>query len=109
MSRPNTVIVDFGDGKERELRYSIAATRKLVEAYGDAQKILALPFFEFLPVLLGGLVEKNITLAELEEMVTMPQAEYLIGKFIHAFTGKSIEDHSKNTEAKNEQGSQLVQ
>jgi hypothetical protein len=109
MSRPNTVTVDFGDGKERELRYSIAATKKLVADYGDAQKILALPFFDFLPVLLGGLVEKNVTLAELEEIVTMPQAQYLISKFIEAFTGKTVDQHSAEAEAKNAQSSQIVQ
>ena len=102
------VTIDFGDGKERRLRYTVGVTKRLVEKYGNIGQMFQLPKYEFLPILFDGIMAADrfdvlnedgtreaFTVEWLEENVALPQMDALMEKFWLAFTGKSIEQITK--------------
>jgi hypothetical protein len=86
------VVVDLGDGKERELRYTLATLRRLRKRFGLAVlngELLRTLDEETLPELLfEGLVDKTgLSPDAIAEMVVPAATPYLVHQFIGAFTG----------------------
>ncbi len=87
--------ITLSDGKERHLRYSLGAMKRIKAKFGkDALEILKTPPEDLLPfVLMEGLVEKDgITEARLLEdenpLVTGPMVDYVTLQFVEAFFGQ---------------------
>ena len=112
MSFPTTPVkINFGDGKDRSLRYTVGTTKKLHEQYGGIDKMLQLRPFEFIPVLLAGIpaAEKaDITVESLEDSIDMPMMEDLMHAFYLAFTGKDLKKMQEEAAAKNEPSSTVT-
>jgi hypothetical protein len=103
------VTIDFGDGKLRRLRYSVAATKRLHEQFGGIDKMLQLPACMFIPILLEGIHPEDkagLTVESLEETVEMPQMAELYDAFFLAFTGKSLKKMIEEGKEKNALSSQ---
>jgi hypothetical protein len=86
---PTPIIL--ADGKERHLRYSLSAVKRIKAKFGKTfTDILAHPPEEFLPeVLMEGLTEKEgLTEAVLmDDLLTGPMIEYAQLCFVEAFFG----------------------
>lgn len=101
MAPTETVTVDFGDGRERELRYTLATCRRLKAKFGKAALTGALLREldeDTLPdVLFEGLQDREgIASADaLAEMLHPSQTPYLVERFTAAFTG-SFPEPRKN-------------
>lgn len=87
------VTIDLGDGRERELRYTLATVRRMRKTFGIP--ILRGDFFTSLDesvlpeVLFEGLVDKSeITDADqLAELMQTRAVKYLVRQFEAAFSG----------------------
>ena len=87
---PTSIIL--ADGKERHLRYSLGAVKRIKEKFGKTfTEILGHPPEDFLPtVLLAGIINKEEGLTEeklLEDLLTGPMIEYAQLCFVEAFFG----------------------
>ncbi len=87
--------ITLADGKERHLRYSLGAVKRIKAKFGkDALEVLKVPPEDLLPVvLMEGLIEKDgITEARLIDdenpLVTGPMVDYVTLQFIEAFFGQ---------------------
>ena len=106
------VIVDLGDGVERQIRFTVGMTERLREKFGDDQAMLNLPFAKFLEeVVYAGIVEPGFSADHMKEVVEMSQRDEITDRFFLAFYGKSLADLKALGEeaTKNAQGSQTVQ
>jgi hypothetical protein len=100
------VTVNFGDGIERPLKYTVGATKRLDQQYGGLDKMMKLPTWDFIAVIHSGLVDKNISVEEIADLIDNRDLPYLMGRFFEAFTGKTPEqmasdakDAAKNAES----------
>ncbi len=89
----NTVTVNFGDGVERPLRYTLASARRLKEKFGHSvlQKdaLLALDDECMAELIHEGLVDKGgLSIEDVAEMCKVQDLPYLMGRFVEAWTGK---------------------
>ncbi len=85
----------LADGKERHLRYSLGAVKRIKAKFGkEPMEVLKTPPEDLLPcVLVEGLVEKEgITEARLmaddDPLITGPMLDYVTFCFIEAFFGQ---------------------
>lgn len=89
-----TVTVDLGEAKPRELRYSLGTLRRLRTQFGisvlNGDLLRSLDESRLPELLFEGLVDKTgIADADaLAEMIPPSAAPYLIQQFLQAFTGQ---------------------
>lgn len=84
--------ITLADNKERHLRYSLGAVKRIKEKWGkNFTDIMGHPPEEFLPpVLMEGLIEKEGLTEEviLNDLITGPMLEYVQLCFVEAFFGQ---------------------
>jgi len=87
----SNVSITLADGKERYLRFSLGAVKRIKDKFGkDFTEILAHPPEVLLPtVLMEGLVDKEGLTEQvlLDEMLTGPMIEYVQLCFVESFFG----------------------
>ena len=86
------VVVDLGDGKDRELRYTMATLRRLRKKFGvpvlTGELLRSIDEDKLPELLFEGLVDKNkITVDAIAEMIVPAATPYLVQQFLAAFTG----------------------
>jgi hypothetical protein len=105
MTPGDIVTINLGDGRERELRYSLATCRRLKAKFGKAALTGALLREldeDTLPdVIFEGLMDREgITSADaLAELLHPKQTPYLVERFTTAFTGSFPEADPKNEQS----------
>jgi hypothetical protein len=114
MTTPTTpVTIDLGDGKARELRYTVATAKRFAEKYGD--QFLQKPAAIILPELIyEGLKEKDgLTADSIADMIPFHELQRYLLITVAAMNGKTVEQleaEAKQAEAeKNGASSQTVQ
>jgi hypothetical protein len=116
MANADRVLVDFGDGVDRELDYSVEQVQTHVDANGgEDTAIMNLHFAtKLLPIVYDGLVDKTDLPYEAFRKIVRPrQKEKIVAAFFMAFWGTDYAELKAMSKAafesrKNAQGSQLV-
>jgi hypothetical protein len=113
MANADQVLVNFGDGVERELDYSAAQVKAAIKQHGSDQAIMSLHFAtDLLPLVYEGLVDKaGLTYEQFEGIVKLRRKERIMAAFFMAFWGQDYDElkqlmKDRVANAKNDQSSQ---
>jgi hypothetical protein len=113
MANADQVMVNFGDGVEREIDYSAAQVKSAIKQHGSDQAIMSLHFAnELLPLVYEGLVDKtDLSFDQFEQIVKLRRKERIMAAFFMAFWGQDYDElkqlmKDRAANAKNDQSSQ---
>ena len=107
-----TLTIDLGDGKARELRYTVATAKRFAEKYGD--QFLQKPAAIILPELIfEGLKDKDgLTADSIADMIPFHEMQRYLLVTVAAMNGKTVEQleaEAKTADAEKNAASQTVQ
>jgi hypothetical protein len=97
MTAPVQHFIDIGDGKQREIFFSIAAAGRLRKQYGSFANAMAEEAAETLPsIVFEGLVDKDgLTVEKISELISVGRAREIQETIQAALAGVTLDEHRK--------------